>query len=294
MLKSRNQAASSNSLRTCFVRAPITTVLASNFEACQPSSAVPEHRKRSEFKSKLPFFGRQKRGSPNSLPSFHAPANLPELFARLTTTLQEPDRGERRCDLPRNATRPSPFSACSSASDQYSETLETKPSCDINDTSSLDSGSTPNSKRLRASNASQVSTKEGEVVTSEKLEPGAVTLSDAVVTVDACMVVREYPLCPSLLDSVVRERTLQRSYGQHFKSRMKTCTPSSTTTTTTTMRPNVAPRWSPHRVASYLRPTPVNVDARGDGRPRFLTSRCFSYCSFRVSRCGVVKQTMGA
>ncbi|KAL3251088.1 hypothetical protein MRX96_055254 [Rhipicephalus microplus] len=138
--------------------------------------AVPERHRKREFKSKLPLFGRQKRGNPSGLPSFHALANLPELFAHLTTKLQEPDRGECRCDLPRNVTRPSPFSACSSASDQFSETPETKPSCDINDPSSSDSGSTSNSKRPRASNASQVSTREGEVVTSEKLEPGAVTL----------------------------------------------------------------------------------------------------------------------
>ncbi|KAL3222930.1 hypothetical protein MRX96_049901 [Rhipicephalus microplus] len=139
--------------------------------------SVPERSRRRQFKSNLPFFCRQKRSNPSSSPSFHAPANLPELFARLATTLQEPDRGERRCDLPRNATRPSPFSAYSSASDQFSETPETKPSCDINDPSSSDSGSTPNSKRPRASSVSQVSTREGEVVTrSEKLEPGAVTL----------------------------------------------------------------------------------------------------------------------
>ncbi|KAL1479745.1 hypothetical protein MTO96_051613 [Rhipicephalus appendiculatus] len=64
--------------------------------------AVPKRCRRREFKTKVLFFG-PRISRPSISPSSNTQANLPELFALLTTTQQEADQDGRRCKFRRNA-----------------------------------------------------------------------------------------------------------------------------------------------------------------------------------------------
>ncbi|KAL1483081.1 hypothetical protein MTO96_002151 [Rhipicephalus appendiculatus] len=137
---------------------------------------VPKRRRRRKFKAKVPFFG-PRISCPSTSPSSNTQANLPELFALLTTTQQEADQDERRCEFPPKRDRTIPSSRrlslalLESAGTTSSDSIKARPS----------SGTSKTPERKGCVEGwSEVASAKGDV-THERLEPSAFTDSHVVL-----------------------------------------------------------------------------------------------------------------